>query len=365
MIIVAAVPRTLLLLPITLCTLGAADLADAARGAALVQSLRCTGCHNFAQHTGKGPLARLLRTRVTPARLVAAMWNHAPVMYNTIGGSGTPFPDIQREQAHDILAYFASYDYFEIPADPKKGAALFRRKLCDTCHGGDKPTAPRIETWKATSSRIEWYHAMWSHAPLMKAAMDAKTMIWPSLSATEMGQILAYVRPATAPPWELRLGDAAKGSLLFGMRNCVGCHNIRIAAQGLPVEHTFTDLASILWNHAPMMMTLPPMLNRQELSDLAAYLWTTQYFDEPGNPLTGKEVFEDKGCQKCHTSFAGRQPFDSAGMLYALWRHTPTVMNQANAKGISWPRFYSHEMADLAAYCTTLLAPAGPLAPVR
>ncbi|MBI4909928.1 MAG: c-type cytochrome [Acidobacteria bacterium] len=353
---VAAASRTLLLMMLAPGTLPADDLADAARGAALVQSLRCAGCHNFAVHSGKGPLARLLRTRLTPARLVAAMWNHAPVMYNAIAAAGTPFPRIEREQSHDILAYFASYDYFEVPSDPRKGAKLFYQKLCNTCHAGEKTTGPPVAQWKSAANRIEWYHAMWSHAPHMKAAMDHKTMNWPSLSATEMGHLLAFVRPASAPPWEFRLGDPARGALLFGMKNCVGCHNIRIAAQGLPIEHTLTDMASVLWNHAPMMMTLPPMLNRQELSDLTAYLWTTQYFDEPGNPLTGKDVFEEKECHRCHTSFTGKQPFDSAGMLYALWRHTPAIVNQANAKGIAWPKFYSQEMADLAAYCTTILA---------
>lgn len=138
------------------------------------------------------------------------------------------------------------------------------------------------------------------------------------------------------------------------MKGCAVCHSLRNASRGFRVERSLADLASILWNHAPMMMNLPPSLNREEIAGLTAHLWASHYFDETGNPVSGKEVFEEKRCNACHSAFPTAQPFDSAAMLHALWRHTPAVVNQANAKGISWPKFYSHEMADLAAYCDSL-----------
>ena len=45
---------------------------------------------------------------------------------------------------------------------------------------------------------------------------------------------------------------------------------------------------------------------------------------------------------------AGRMT--SYGMLSALWKHGPQMLNTMQQSGISWPRLDAQEMADLTAY---------------
>jgi mono/diheme cytochrome c family protein len=278
-------------------------------------------------------------------------------------------PRLARNDAFDIIAYFAAAGYFEQPGDAKRGARTYVRQGCARCHALQGPSTggfagPAVAQWSFAGDTVELFHAMWRHAPIMKAALDNRNMTWPSLSGQEMADILAWVGPqmrngaGKGKPPELAIGDPDKGREIFAMKQCVVCHAGKRTLEDLPYEHTLTELAAVLWNHAPMMMALPPSLNRQELADIVAYLWTTRYFEEPGSVAKGRSLFETKRCVVCHSSFAAGVDFDAAAFIAAMWKHGPDVLAKARGLGIEWPAFANREMADLIAFANSIRRPA-------
>lgn len=78
---------------------------DAARGAASFENRSCAACHApdaDSEHAGpdltQGAVA-------SSAALVAAMWNHAPIMKEVILGEGRPWPTLAGSDLRDLLAY--------------------------------------------------------------------------------------------------------------------------------------------------------------------------------------------------------------------------------------------------------------------
>ncbi len=66
------------------------------------------------------------------------------------------------------------------------------------------------------------------------------------------------------------------------------------------VDRGFTPalLASAIWNNAPVMWTAMeaagierPKLSATDAADLFAYLYSTRFFDKPGDAARGKQAF--------------------------------------------------------------------------
>jgi cytochrome c len=100
-----------------------------------------------------------------------------------------------------------------------------------------------------------------------------------------------------------------------------------------------------------------PTLSPQEMADLVAYLFSTQYFDEPGNSKEGKKVFIRKQCNLCHAK--GTSAPDLTGlkgqispilMAQAMWNHGPEMLERMRKAKVSWKKVEGKEMADLMEY---------------
>ncbi|MCZ2148112.1 MAG: cytochrome c [Bryobacterales bacterium] len=343
---------------------GGAELANSNRGKQVLQEQGCLGCHTFNVRLRSDAPGTLSKRRLSATRLAGAIWGHAPTIWHALERQDV-FTALSTAQAYDLVAWFMAAGYFEQHGSVRTGEILFEGEGCIKCHrvtgkpgNGADSAGPPLAQWNTVTDPVPFFKAIWSHAPLMRTAMDRKQMNWPSLSAQEMSDILAYAGAVAGRPKEpeLILGDPDKGKAIFRMRECVSCHNGKLFAQTEPRDHTLTELSATLWNHAPMMMNFPPSLSGKEISDLLAFLWQSGYFEMPGNAAHGRALFESKNCALCHqtskekTPFAGKGRFDAAKMIAALWSHSPRVMNQARGKGIVWPRFDTVEMADLIAY---------------
>lgn len=347
-----------LFLRLVLIPVYAGELANATRGAELIEKQGCLTCHTFTRQPRRTllakPLANLLKKHLTPARFTGALWSHAPTMWTAIQRTDRAFPVLTTPQANDMIAWFAAAGYFEPPGDPRRGAKTFLSQQCGKCHSNTEAGAgPPLSKWTSLSDPVDLFMAIWKHAPSMKTALDKRSMNWPSLSIDELSDILAYVEPVTASRTKaatLALGDPAKGRQLYGLKGCVSCHKGRQTRENVPLPHSFTELAAILWNHAPMMTSLPPLLTREEMADLVAYLWASRYFEEGGRVMQGKSVFEVKRCVNCHEALHSSSPYSAASMLAALWKHSPAALTKAGAGGIPWTPFLDSEMADLVAY---------------
>ena len=100
-----------------------------------------------------------------------------------------------------------------------------------------------------------------------------------------------------------------------------------------------------------------PTLSPQEMAGLVAYLFSTQYFDEPGNPEEGKKVFIKKQCNLCH--FKGtklpnlsalKSQISPILMAQTMWNHGPEMLEKMRIAKVSWRKIDGKEMADLMEY---------------
>ncbi|MBI2082160.1 MAG: c-type cytochrome [Deltaproteobacteria bacterium] len=156
-----------------------------------------------------------------------------------------------------------------------------------------------------------------------------------------------------------------QGDRLFSEKGCSKCHSI--LGQGGRVGHDLgkinlkgsrLDVASAMLNNAQTMgnkmremKIIRPHLTGTEIESLIAFLYYVNYFDEPGNSTSGKSLFKDRQCIRCHTdpsSFPrGMTPIYLAK---TLWNHGPRMWTQMSRQGIPWPRFEGMEMMDLVAF---------------
>lgn len=173
-----------------------------------------------------------------------------------------------------------------------------------------------------------------------------------------------------APDWAM-----LPGWDVFAAKGCGKCHSIRgfgsLTGPDLgrvASGKSFFDLGAAMWNHLPRMgarmrevgierATFTPA----EISNLIAFLFTGQYFDELGDPKKGERLFTTKSCVQCHsiggTGGTVGPPLDSMKranspvlVAAAMWNHGPRMMEAMKAKGVARPTFQGTELLDLIAY---------------
>ena len=181
---------------------------------------------------------------------------------------------------------------------------------------------------------------------------------------------VAWGQPASAPSQ-----DPSTGAKVFDAKGCATCHSVNgvggkigpdLATVSRP--RTFYDLAVDMWNHLPKMAgkmrelgITRPSLSSREAGNLAAFLFTLNYFDSPGNVEAGRKLFTEKGCVACHTyNGAGGTigpnldhlvHFRSAiGVASAMWNHGPQMADKMKERGIERPTFTGTELRDLLTY---------------
>jgi cytochrome c2 len=181
--------------------------------------------------------------------------------------------------------------------------------------------------------------------------------------------------------------DPLAGAQVFGAKGCVKCHSINgvggkvgpdLAKISRP--RTFFDLAADMWNHLQKMsgkwqeFGVRPRLDSREAANLVGFLFTLNYFDQPGNAEAGRKLFTEKHCILCHTYHGSggvvgpnldhlsqfRSPIYVAS---AMWNHGPQMAEKMKEKGIERPTFTGTQLRDLIAYLAPATAgpPEGPV----
>ncbi|MGD0578580.1 MAG: c-type cytochrome [Bryobacteraceae bacterium] len=340
-------------------------LGDAERGKALFQSLNCIVCHRVnGVGGGRAPDLGQGRERgFSPYDMAALMWNHAPAMWGAMAKQGVVRPALDEQQAADLFVFFYAAGYFETPGDGKRGRQIFLVKRCSQCHGIDSPVRAGIRPvagWESPGDPIALAQRMWNHSRDMAGALDRSKVPYPLLSAQELTDLLAWLRnsrhevqtPGFAP------ASPETGQTLLVSKGCAGCHRGALALESHPTRYGLADFAAAMWNHPFRTGQYPPQLSLEEMRRLVGYLVATQFFEERGDPGQGRRVFERKRCSVCHDNpstgaparamMAGRMT--SYGLVAALWKHGPEMMNRMQRQKIAWPHFEGSEMADLSAY---------------
>ena len=79
---------------------------DPERGEMVFRNRTCANCHTDSPVSGhRGPDLEDTEATRSPEGLVAAMWNHAPVMKEVILSEGRPWPELSGHELRDLFAY--------------------------------------------------------------------------------------------------------------------------------------------------------------------------------------------------------------------------------------------------------------------
>jgi cytochrome c2 len=172
--------------------------------------------------------------------------------------------------------------------------------------------------------------------------------------------------------------DPVKGSRLFMNKGCVRCHAFKGDGGKIGPDFgrvdlgdTQLDLAAKLWNHIPSMTIgmerarmMKPSLTGQEFTEISAYLYFLKFFDDPGDAMRGRSIFNGKGCNSCH-SLSGKAKEGGPGLdqfpqnispvflTQSIWNHGPVMIAHMVKLGMKWPVFEGTEMMDLLEYIKT------------
>ena len=238
-----------------------------------------------------------------------------------------------------------------IPGDARRGAELFEKQKCVTCHavnakgGKSAPDLGRTLGRQFTPSSLA--ATMWNHAPAMWSAMEKAGIEKPKLTEDQAADLFAFFYSAR---YFEKPGDAARGKLAFTSKGCADCHDPYGSGVGPAIAkwESVTDpieLARMMWNHAPRMKQALasknrawPVLTAAELNDMVVYLQNLPATKgklasfAPASAETGQRLFGLKGCADCHK---GAQSLENrktartvADFAAAMWNHAAKMKQQ-------------------------------------
>ncbi len=331
---------------------------------------RCGACHAIWGEGGKGgpDLGTLPEAYVSQSQLTALMWNHGPDMWGRMSSKKIPFQKIEKKGMADLFAFLYFIRYMDEPGDPKKGKSLMESKACMKCHPVKEGTNEGLSRWGMYVNPILWAQMMWNHTPQMEQEMKKKGLSRVEFKGNEMVDLIAYIRSLNPKVEKVYLspGDPQSGDQLFIKKGCIQCHALGgklDLSKKKDFPKTLAQLAGMMWNHSHEMWKGMeakgidrPTLSPQEMADLIAYLFSTRYFDEPGDSARGKVVFTKKQCNFCHTK--GKTPdltllkgqISPILMSQMMWNHGPEMLEKMRKAKISWQKIDSKEMVDLMEY---------------
>jgi mono/diheme cytochrome c family protein len=264
-----------------------------AAGRRLFVTKKCVVCHQVGDVGGVvGPNLDFLKQYGSPIFVAAALWNHGPAMAEVMQAKKIERPTFKDTELVDLIAYIRSASPLPVtgplhvlPGRAEEGHRLFVEKRCSDCHGvaGRGATiGPDLAERGVHQSLTQFAAAMWNKAPTMLAAMKARGIAVPQLTAGEMADIVAYLY---AVQYFAQPRDVQRGARLAKDKGCLGCHTVRAPDGKPPVDLAHSAAADspvgvvgALWNHSFVREPAGrpaagwAALRGDELADLVAFL---------------------------------------------------------------------------------------------
>ena len=176
------------------------SLGSAERGWSTFQA-KCMACHSVRGSGGHvGPeLGPDHELPVSPAQFATVLWNHAPAMVASANQAAVESPNLQGDEIADILQFLVSLRYFEPTGSPLLGERIFAERGCALCHGpaaqGGKD-GPKLRAQGEAFTTVSLATAFWSHGPAMGTRAEHLGITWPTLKATDIGDLIAFLNTA-------------------------------------------------------------------------------------------------------------------------------------------------------------------------
>ncbi len=176
---------------------------NAERGWGVFQS-RCIQCHSVRGQGGTlGPeLGPEHELPLTTARFASVMWNHAPAMLRQGHENGIPPPVLQGKEMADLRTFLASLRYFEPTGSPLVGERVFSERGCAACHGHmaeGTQIAPGLRSGTEAFTTVSFTAALWRHGPRMIDRAEELGIPWPTLKATDIGDLVSFLNAPAGP----------------------------------------------------------------------------------------------------------------------------------------------------------------------
>lgn len=278
---------------------------------------------------------------------------------------------------------FAENKYI-IPGDARRGWQVFSERGCIQCHGigegGRVILAPDLSKSPSVHLSSSGLAAeMWNHAPEMWEKMSAKWVKFNRLSETEMADLFAFlyfIRYLDEP------GSAVRGKEVLKTKGCTECHSIGEGKDkigpDLAVRKELTNpilWVQMMWNHAQKMKNLMekegigwPKLGKSDIADIIAYIKSLKPSKieasiAPGDPVEGRKVFSQKGCERCHAAQGtGTTKGPNLGIMKKdfpptigqlaglMWNHFPEMSREMEKENIKIPELSAKDIANITAY---------------
>ncbi len=344
-------------------------------GKKILMNKGCINCHSVYGAGGKlAPDLSLKGKTYTFYELAGLFLSHSPQMVEALELRGYEWPIFTPEEMSQLFGYLYLLNYFEEPGEFHKGKIIFQN-VCIKCHslqGKGGKRGPPLDAYANYVSPIQIAVGLWNHGPKMARALKSEGLSIPFLTGEDIKDILAYIRGVSKKsesPWFITVGNPLLGEKLFQNKKCTLCHSVqgkggKIASDIKKItSQNVSDIVALFWNHGMTMwkemekIGFPfPKFTQEEMSNIVAYLYFVKYFDEPGDPSKGEDIFVSKGCVNCHEKgkvgpeLVGevlKSPFHFAS---STWNHIPLMKALSEQRGIPWPRFEGNQMRDLVAY---------------
>jgi cytochrome c2 len=341
---------------------------DVKEGWKVFNQKKCSQCHAIWGEGGKGgpDLGSLPESYLSQSQLAALMWNHGPEMWGRMTARKILFVKIERKEMADLFAFLYFIRYMDEPGNPQRGKELMETKSCEKCHTTE---AGALSRWGMYTNPILWAQMMWNHAPQMEQEMKKRDIPRAEFKRNEMVDLIAYIRSINPKGEKIYLypGDPQSGEKLFNQKGCVQCHFSKgqlDLSKKKDFPRTLAQLAGATWNHSPEMWKSMeekgikrPSLSSGEMADIVAYLFSSRYFDEPGDPGQGKAVFVKKQCNLCHAKGSKTLNLSSLKaqispifMAQTMWNHGPEMLEKMRKAKVPWQKIDGKEMVDLMEY---------------
>lgn len=163
---------------------------------------KCIACHAVRGNGGHigpdlGPERELPNT---PAQFATVLWNHEPAMLARARESGVESPSLEGAEIADLLQFLVSLRYFEPTGSPLLGARIFADRGCAICHGpradGGKE-GPGLRNRGDAFTTVSLATAFWRHGAAMGTRAEQLGITWPTLQATDIGDLIAFLNATT------------------------------------------------------------------------------------------------------------------------------------------------------------------------
>jgi cytochrome c2 len=274
------------------------ESGNAASGEYLFDQKDCNSCHLVSGRGKDGaPGLDEFPRNASPVFLSQALWNHSLRMMASMVRIGKRWPNFERTEMMDTLAYIktkakgAEEPFFFKIGNPKEGRAVFNAKGCANCHSihgeGAKEgidLGKRAQSFYTSLSQIS--SRMWNKSPEMilftLAPMQGGV---PRFTAKEMADLLSYLYflHYTDEP-----GNALRGKKLFSDIGCTQCHGLDVKRGTLMYidltkyrNSPATDIVAGIWNHSIKMRETTgekgvawPQIKKGEMADLLEFVRT-------------------------------------------------------------------------------------------